>query len=181
MFAANLSWADPDTEKVGERRERIAREQSSSPAAVSIRSSGSSRSSVPDDRELWWTSGLKKAKSLKPSGKGRPDTSQRITTPSRNASISLPRNFENEPLHELRDPTLQPGWTYSTTLSTTLPSGGPLDPPEYEVPELEGDMSSRCTNSSGSRSSRKYCAVLVAIIKLNFRYRRTSVGMEESH
>ena len=154
MFSADLSWVDPDTEKVGERRERIAKERSSSSAAPSLRNSISSKSSIPDDRELWWTSGLKKAKGLKPSKKGRPDTSH-STLDTRKASYSLPRTLQHEPSDDLRDPTLQPAWTYSTTLFTTLPSGAPLDPPEHEVPELEGDLSSRCTNSSGSRSSRK--------------------------
>ena len=154
MFSANLSWVDPDTEKVGERRERIAKERSSTSAAPSLRSSISSKSSIPDERELWWTSGLKKAKGLNPSKKGRPGTSH-STIHTRKTSISLPRTVEHEPSDGLRDPTLQPAWTYSTTLSTTLPSGALLDPPEHEVPELEGDISSRYTNSSGSRSSRK--------------------------
>jgi hypothetical protein len=154
MFSADLSWVDPDTEKVGERRERIAKERSSTSAAPSLRNSISSKSSIFDNRELWWTSGLKKAKGLKPSKKGRPDTSH-STPDTRKASNSLPRTLQHEPSDDLRDPTLQPAWTYSTTLSTTLPSGAPLDPPEHEVPELEGDLSSRCTNSSGSRSSRK--------------------------
>ncbi|KAF2255517.1 hypothetical protein BU26DRAFT_471096 [Trematosphaeria pertusa] len=159
MFAADLSWTEPDTEKVGQRRERIAKERSSPSAAPSIKSSRSSKTSVTsvaDDKELWWTSSLRKAKSIKPNKKGRPGTSRSTGTEhSRKASSSIPRTLEIELPHELRDPTLQPAWTYSSTLSPTLPSGAPLDPPEYEVPELEGDLSSRGTNSTGSRSSHE--------------------------
>lgn len=158
MFSADLSWTDPDTEKVGERKERIAREKekerSTSSAAPSIDSSKSSKSSIPDDRELWWTSGLRKAKNIKPTRKSPPGTSY-STHERKKASISLPRALEVETSDDLIDPTLQPSWTYTTSLSPTLPSGASLDPPEYEVPELEGDLSSRGTDASDSRSSRK--------------------------
>lgn len=156
MFSADLSWTEPDTEKVGERRERIAKQRSTPSATPSIRSSKSSRSSIPDDRELWWTSSLRKAKSIKPSRKARPDTSRSGHSKKTSSSLpQIPQKLEIEPPHDLKDPIHQPAWTYSTSLSPTLPSGAALDPPEYEVPELEGDLSSRGTNSSGSRSSRK--------------------------
>lgn len=162
MFSADLSWTEPDTEKVGERKERLAREREKErltpSVAPSIRSSKSSKSSIPEDRELWWTASLKKARSMKPTKKIRPGTSH-SSNHSRKASSSLPRPLEVETSGDLKDPTLQPAWTYSTSLSPTLPSGAPLDPPEYEVPELEGDVSSRGTNSSGSRSSRKYLSL----------------------
>jgi hypothetical protein len=159
MFSADLSWTDPDTEKVGERKQRIAREKekerSLSSAAPSVRSGKSSTTSVPDDRELWWTSGLKKAKNIRPLKKPRPGTSRSAEHAKRTSSL-LPQQLESDTLNDLRDPTLQPSWTYSTMLSAKLPSGAQLDPPEYDVPELEGDVSSRGTNSSGSRSSSKY-------------------------
>ena len=158
MFSADLSWTEPGTEKVGERRERIAKERSihsATPSIISSRSSKASASSIADDRELWWTSGLRKAKNLRQHKKVRPSTSRSTATDtSRRTSTGL-RFVDPETNQELRDPSLQPAWTYSTTLSSTLPSGAPLDPPEYEVPELEGDLSSRGTNSTGSRSSRK--------------------------
>ncbi|KAL1792003.1 hypothetical protein ACET3X_009754 [Alternaria dauci] len=53
----------------------------------------------------------------------------------------------------LKDPELQPGWTYTSSLSATLPSGDPLHPRQHEVPELEGDISSRNTGSTRSRIS----------------------------
>lgn len=183
MFAADLSWTEPDTEKVGERRERIAKERSTPSAAPSVKSSRSSKasvSSIADDRELWWTSNLKKAKSLNPIRKPklRPGTSRSTATQqSRKASSTLPRTVEIEIPNDLRDPSLQPAWTYSSSLSATLPSGAPLDPPEYEVPELEGDYSSRGTNSSGSRSSRK-CRMSNAaqsVIDTDWSYRRATM------
>ncbi|KAF2686531.1 hypothetical protein K458DRAFT_429530, partial [Lentithecium fluviatile CBS 122367] len=164
MFAADLSWVEGDgVEKVGERKERKARERSTPSVSVepSIRSSRSSRDSVSstaDDKEMWWTSSLKKAKSLRPNKKARPTTSRSTATQHiRKTSASLPEAIETDDFalpHKLRDPSLQPSWTYSSTIATKLPSGAPLDPPVYEVPELEGDYSSRGTVSSGgSRSS----------------------------
>ena len=169
MFSADFSFHDPHAEKVGERKERLARERKVSSAAASIASgkssqsshadiaSGkSSKSSHADDRELWWTSSLKKAKSTAkaPSSikRSRPSTS-RLPGHVRKLSNSISQTFDIHPPSDYKDPILQPAWTYSTSLASTLPSGAPLDPPEYEVPELEGDMSSRCTNSSESRSS----------------------------
>lgn len=137
----------------------MAKERPPSSGPPSLRSSKSSRasvSSIADDRELWWTSSFKKAKSLKPSRKFRPGTSRSAATEySRKPSVTQPRTLEIELPQELRDPCLQPAWTYSSTLSPTLPSGAPLDPPVYEVPELEGDLSSRGTYSTGSHSSSK--------------------------
>ncbi|KAF2264589.1 hypothetical protein CC78DRAFT_616740 [Lojkania enalia] len=153
MFSADLSWVDPDVEKVGERRERKAKERPSSSAALSIRSSQSSKSSIPDDKEIWWPASLKKAKQTIPIARPRPETTH-SGHKSRKPSISVPQPIEIEP-RDVRDPTLQPAWTYSTSLHSTLPSGAPIDPPEYEVPELEGDLSSRRTGSSGSRSSNE--------------------------
>ena len=157
-------------EKVGQRKERKARERSTpslseTPSIRSSRSSRESVSSVADDREMWWTTGLKKAKSLKPKKMTRPTTSRitatHATQHSRKTSGSIPEAVEAEDftmIQRIRDPTLQPSWTYSSTISTRLPSGAPLDPPVHEVPELEGDISSRYTGSSGeSRSSRESC------------------------
>lgn len=158
MFTADLSWTDPHTEKVGERKERIAKkkekERSISSAAPSINSVRSVKSSIFEGRELWWPSSFKKARSIKPTSKSR-DTSYGSTR-TRLGSTSLPKTLEVNTANIVRDPTLQPSWTYSTTLSPTLPSGASLEAHEYEVPELEGDISSRGTESSGSRSSRKF-------------------------
>ncbi|KAF1968660.1 hypothetical protein BU23DRAFT_260424 [Bimuria novae-zelandiae CBS 107.79] len=158
MFSADLSWTDPGTEKVGERRERIAKERSLHSATPSIISSRSSKaSSIADNRELWWTSSLRKAKSFRPNKKARPSTARSSATDSSLRTSNGLRFVEPDSSQELRDPSLQPAWTYSSTLSSTLPSGAPLDPPatECDVPELEGDLSSRGTNSTGSRSSHE--------------------------
>ena len=161
MFSADLSWTDPDAEKVGERRERIARErekESLSPVAPSADSGKTSRTSIQNDREIWWPSSLKKAKSKKPTIKSGPDTNQskhHARQPVEISSISLPKTHEIGTSDTTRDPAKQPSCVYSGTLSQPLPSGAPLDPPGNEIPELEGDFSSRRTDSTGSHSSRK--------------------------
>ncbi|KAK7193766.1 hypothetical protein DPSP01_000320 [Paraphaeosphaeria sporulosa] len=158
MFSADLSWTDSSTEKVGERRERKAKERSLHSTTPSVTSSRSSiTSSLADERQLWWTSSLRKAKNFKPNKKARPSTSRSIVTDASRPTSTVLRSIEPESIRELKDPSLQPGWTYSSTLSSNLPSGAPLDPPapEFEVPELEGDLSSRGANSTGSRSSHE--------------------------
>jgi hypothetical protein len=151
MFTADLSWSGPNTETVGERRERKARERSS--VAGSVTTSTSSRSSISGERELWWTSGLKKAKGIK-STILRP--SSHHSTRSQTTIRSAQTNQDLQQPHSLKDPTLQPSWTYASTLSTNLPSGAPFDLPLHEVPELDGDSSSRRTNSTEARFSRKF-------------------------
>ena len=144
MFAADLSWTDHATETVGERRERKARAQSTS----SARSTKSSKSSLAD-RDNPWLPTLKKAnakagpKAAVPAGRHASDSRKRSGSVPRPLDLDLP----------LKDPILHPPWTFSSSLSSTLPSGAPLDPPECEVPELEGDMSSRRTNSGDSNCS----------------------------
>lgn len=162
MFSVDLSWTEPTVEKVGERRERIARERSTTPSATpSIRSTISSRASIRSiakEQVLWWTSSLKKAKSLKPIKAvhlDRPSTSRSTTTNhSRKTSGSSPRHVEVE-LPHFRDPALQPAWTYSSSISAKLPSGQSLDPPDDEVPGLEGHASSRVIKAGGPRSPSK--------------------------
>ncbi|KAF2856310.1 hypothetical protein T440DRAFT_384613 [Plenodomus tracheiphilus IPT5] len=142
MFAADLTWAEPGVEKVGERRERRARERAT--PAGSINTSNSSRGSVNTERELWWTSGLRKAKGIKPKlSLMRPKTGRSTTsedagprTTSRPQSILVYEHTEQNP---------QPAWTYPSTL---LPEASREESPEPEVPELEGDASSRYTDST---------------------------------
>ncbi|KAH7414469.1 hypothetical protein DE146DRAFT_36706 [Phaeosphaeria sp. MPI-PUGE-AT-0046c] len=148
MFSADLSWSGPNTETVGERRERKARERSS--ATGSIKTSSSGRSSVVVDREIWWTTGLKKAKGIK-SNILRP--SSHHSSKSQTPSLATPQKSSLKYSEDVRDPTLQPAWTFSNSLSPTLPSGAPLDLPIYDVPELEGDSSSRRTTSTETRGS----------------------------
>ncbi|KAH6615199.1 hypothetical protein C7974DRAFT_60706 [Boeremia exigua] len=165
MFAADLSWQIG--ESVGQRKERKAREHAS--GTPSVRTSVTSRSSSSTDRQEWWTSGLKKIKartSSKSSSKGRPSTSPN----SRPQAIIDPRslqpvceavakdfpNWELELPHHLRDHVQKPTYTVSKSLSPTLPSGGSMDLSECDVPELEGDISSRYTHSIVSISSRDH-------------------------
>ena len=150
MFSADLSWTDPSVEKVGERRERKARERSSTAGSIKTTSS---RSSISADRELWWTAGLKKARGLQ-SNLRRPSSTR--STDSQKLKRPVSKKLDVKVPDSLKDPTLQPPWTYATTLSPKLPSGAPLDLPVHEVPELEGDTSSRRTTSTEARFSRKY-------------------------
>jgi hypothetical protein len=156
MFSADLSWTESNVEKVGERRDRKARERSST--AGSIKTSSSSRSSESADRELWWTSGLKKAKGLQ-SSVLRP-SSNRSSSNSQSTTHFVSKKLALKFPQGLKDPTLQPSWTYATTLSPTLPSGAPFDLPVQEVPELEGDRSSRRTTSTEARFSREQPTVI---------------------
>lgn len=181
MFSADLSWADPNTEKVGERRERKAKERSLHSTTPSVTSSRSSvTSSLADERQLWWTSSLRKAKSFNPNKKKRSTTGRSNAADTSRPASTLLRSGEPDMTNELKDPSLQPGWTYSSTLSSNLPSGAPLDPsaPEYEVPELEGDLSSRGANSTGSRSSRKLFMRLLMDAILTERPRRAAMEFE---
>lgn len=164
MFAADLSWQK--AESVGQRKERKAREQSS--GTPSIRTSVTSRSSGSTDRQEWWTSGLNKIKakgSSRSSNKGRPVTSpgsssQQNTDPPPLQPVreAVAKDFpawELELPHHLKDPASKPAYTFSKSLSPKLPSGGSMDLLEYDVPELEGDISSRYTHSIVSLSSRR--------------------------
>lgn len=155
MFSADLSWSDPHTEKVGERRERRARERSTT--ASSISTSASSKSSVSAERELWWTSGLRKAKGIKPRLSSLRHSRSRSTT-LQDTDEELPDKQDTKLAHDLTDPTLQPSWTYSSTLPSRLPSGESLDFAIHEVPELDGDVSSRYTDSTEPRFSRTFAS-----------------------
>jgi hypothetical protein len=156
MFATDLPL-EKEAETVGARRERKNKERSiRSNSITTSRASTSSNNSVSTDRELWWSSGLKKAKSMKPKmlrpSTGRPANSQKTAK-------TVPTELDLTRTHEFKDPALQPSWTYTSTLSATLPSGDPLHSREDGVPELEGDMSSRNTDSTRSRVSRKSSSV----------------------
>ncbi|PVI07090.1 hypothetical protein DM02DRAFT_581002 [Periconia macrospinosa] len=158
MFSADLSWTEASVEKVGERRERIAKDRATPPATPSIKStisSSTSIKSVTKDKILFWTSNLKKAKSLNPIKSvrsDRPGTSRSTTAShSRKTSGSSPRHVEIEVPHHWRDPALQPAWTYSSSLSPNLPSGQPIEPSVHEVPELEADGSSTTNHISDER------------------------------
>jgi hypothetical protein len=150
MFSADLSWTGPDTETVGKRRERKARERGS--VDNSIKTS-STRSSQVIERELWWTSGLKKAKDIK-SNILRP-ASHHSTGSQKNGRYGS-KKFELKLPIGLRDPIQEPAWACPSTNPPVSQSGAPFDDlPVHDVPELEGDSSSRRTNSTEARFSRK--------------------------
>jgi hypothetical protein len=148
MFSADLSWTGPDTETVGKRRERKARERGS--INSSIKTTSSSRSSQVIDRELWWTSGLKKARDIK-SNILRPSSHHSTTSQATVLSGSKRSDPKQPPSPE--DPAVTSAWPHSSTLPHNLLSGTPFD---LDVPELEGDSSSRRTNSTEARCSRKF-------------------------
>lgn len=165
MFAADLTWQVG--ESVGQRKERKARERTS--GAPSIRTSVTSRSSSSTDRQEWWTSGLNKIKaktSSRSSTKGRPATSPNSTyqhqsdlpplQPVREPTTRDFPSWELELPHHLKSSPPKPAYTLSKSLSPNLPSGGSMDLLECDVPELEGDISSRYTHSIVSVSSRKW-------------------------
>ena len=146
MFAAELPLTDGG-EKVGERRERKA--QARSNTLYSFETMTGSESSTSAEHEQWWASSLKKAKSVK-SNILRPST--RCSNSKRTNHV-LPKELNIKLAQEFKDPVLQPGWTYSSTLSPTLPSGAPLDRLELDVPDLEADTSTWQTESVDSRGS----------------------------
>jgi hypothetical protein len=148
MFSADLSWTGPDTETVGKRRERKARERGS--ITSSIKTTSSSRSSQVVDRELWWTSGLKKAKDIR-SNILRPPSHH--STASQTTVLSGSKKSDPKQPPSPKDPVVTSAWPYLSTLPHNLQSGTPLD---LDVPELEGDSSSRRTNSTEARCSCKF-------------------------
>lgn len=156
MFSADLSWTDAGAEKVGERRQRIARERSIHSATPSVYSYRSSRaSSIADDRELWWASGFRKAKSLTPM-RARPSTAQ-STDNSRRTSSGLrfiTSNLDQEPEEESSP---QPDIASSSTMASTIPSVDFLGPPKLDggLSEFAGDHSSYGSTSSSSFSSNE--------------------------
>lgn len=165
MFAADLSWTEPTTETVGERRERKAREKDrerSMASSAASTTSGQSSNSVRPEKGAWWPSGLRKSKSVKPAIVVRPPTGSSQTSKG-TMTRPFPPQLKVQTSDLLRDPALQPAWTYSSTLSPTLPSGAPLDPPGYVVPELEGDVTWQGSESAGTLTSRQYiteCSLL---------------------
>ncbi|KAI4625302.1 uncharacterized protein J4E87_005149 [Alternaria ethzedia] len=150
MFATDLPL-DQEAESVGARRERKTKERSIRSNSIhTSRTSTSSANSGSTDREQWWSSGLKKAKSIKPRIL-RPSTGQ--TTDSQRNAKTVPAELDLTRTHKLKDPALHPSWTYTGTIPAKLPSGDSLHPQQDEVPELEGEKSSRKTDSTRSRVS----------------------------
>ncbi|KAI4924601.1 hypothetical protein J4E85_007717 [Alternaria conjuncta] len=150
MFATDLPL-DQEAESVGARRERKTKERSIRSNSIhTSRTSTSSANSGSTDREQWWSSGLKKAKSIKPRIL-RPSTGQ--TTDSQRTAKTVPAELDLTRTHKLKDPALHPSWTYTGTIPAKLPSGDSLHPQQDEVPELEGEKSSRKTDSTRSRVS----------------------------
>ncbi|KAG9387712.1 hypothetical protein A1F94_000604 [Pyrenophora tritici-repentis] len=131
MFATEL-LLEQETETFGARKERKAR-----------------RGSDSTEREQWWSASLKKAKSIKPKIL-RPSTSK--TTASQKTINAVTQNLDSQLALHFKDPVLQPSWTYTSSLSSTLPSGDSLHSKD-QLSELDGDISSRRTDSTRSRIS----------------------------
>ncbi|RMZ69042.1 hypothetical protein GMOD_00002948 [Pyrenophora seminiperda CCB06] len=150
MFATELIL-EQEAETFGARRERKARQQSVTGSSIntSIRSQ-SSASSECTEREQWWSTSLKKAKSIKPKIL-RPSTSK--STVSQKTINTVTQSLDSQLAQHFKDPVLQPGWTYTTSLSSTLPSGDSLLSKD-QLLEHDGDISSRRTDSTRSRISR---------------------------
>ncbi|XP_014553100.1 hypothetical protein COCVIDRAFT_40816 [Bipolaris victoriae FI3] len=151
MFATDLPL-EKEPETFGARRERKAKERSvRSPSIGASTTSRSSRGSASTERDAWWPTSLKKANIIKP----------KIIRPPSGSSQSSQKTFRNVPAtldmkkaREFKDPALQPSWTYTSSLSGTLPSGNSLHLDEYhQLSELEGDNSSRQSSSISSHAS----------------------------
>lgn len=152
MFTADLSWTEAGTETVGQRRERKSRERSST--ANSVATSTSPRSSLNGERErdLWWSSGLRKARTLKPCLR-RPSSARSSTSQRTVKTVDQVPN--GAPADNLRSIHLQPTWPFSNQPSPGPTTGNSIDLSIHEVPELEGDNSSRRTDSTEPRISRE--------------------------
>ena len=143
MFTADLSWTDPTDETVGQRKERKSKENPFPPKTPSIKSSKSST------QESVWRSPFKKTRS----------TSTKIVKAEKaNGSHETHQNkklakLPPQPLDfSLKDPTIQPTWTFSSTLTPSLPSGASISLPGSIIPDL--DCESWSSNSRKSNSSR---------------------------
>ena len=152
MFATELVLGQ-EAETFGARKERKARQRSVTGFSTNTSiGSQSSRSSESTEREQWWSASLKKkAKSIKPKIL-RPSTSK--STGSQKTISAVTQNLDSQLALHFKDPVLQPSWTYTSSLSSTLPSGDSLHSKD-QVSELDGDISSRRTGSTRSRISRK--------------------------
>src|SRR6266700_419556 len=126
MFTADLSWTDPTDEKVGQRKERKSKENSSPPKTPSIKSSKSST------QESVWRPSFKTARST---------PTKIVKTEKANGSHETHQNKKlpkllPQPLDfPLKGPTLQPAWTFSSTRSPSLPSGASIGLPGSIIPD----------------------------------------------
>lgn len=153
MFATDLPL-EKEPETFGARRERKAKERSvRSPSIGASTTSRSSRGSASTERDAWWPTSLKKANIIKPKIKRSPSSSSQS---SQKTFRNVPATLDMKKAREFKDPALQPSWTYTSSLSGTLPSGNSLHLDEYhQISELEGDNSSRQSSSISSHASSK--------------------------
>lgn len=141
MFTADLSWTDPTDEKVGQRKERKSKENSFPPKTPSIKSSKSST------QESVWRPSFKIT---------RLRSTKAVTTEKANGSHETYQNkklpkLPPQPLDfSLKDPTLQPAWSFSSTLSPSLRSGTSIGLPGSTIPGPEYEPSSPSSRKSYS-------------------------------
>ncbi|OCL09979.1 hypothetical protein AOQ84DRAFT_338101 [Glonium stellatum] len=145
MFTADLSWTDPTDEKVGQRKERKSKEKHASPKTPSIKSSKSS------SQESVWRSPPRKinSTSVKTAKTGKSNGSHGM------AETKIISKLPPQPLDfSLKDPTLQPAWTFSSTLSPSLPSGASIDLPASVIPDPNCGSWFQNSRNSNSRDGQ---------------------------
>jgi hypothetical protein len=149
MFSADLSWADDNCEKVGERRKR------KKDGSESIASSSSSQSKQQAPVQKVSLSGKASFSSVKGSFR-RPSTSanrhmRKNTLPPIDANTTF------------KDPLEQPDWILSGKFIPKLPSGTPLDPPHSPpppfLPELDLDGSDK-TPENNDEPAREHGRIM---------------------
>ena len=161
MFAADLSWTDQNDEKVGERRARKAKQregsiQSASTDASTDRKKSASRSesiSASIDGRNGSPSTVRRTSCWsRPSfGSNKDDTKQgkkkSIEERSETSNGQVQSRIFSLPFGDVSP---QPGWTISTKLPATLPSGGSIEPDSLpqssKSPTTAFDSQSRCTS-----------------------------------
>jgi hypothetical protein len=140
--SADFAWTDDTTEKVGERRQRKAKDGSES-----IASSSSSQNKRQPSVKKASLSGKTSFSSVKGSFR-RPSTS------ANRHKNTLPPIDSNS---TFKDPLEQPDWVLSGKFVPKLPSGTPLDPPNDPPPpflpelDLDGSDNSREKNYEPTR------------------------------
>ncbi|KAL9097306.1 MAG: hypothetical protein Q9165_000733 [Trypethelium subeluteriae] len=164
MFAADLSWTDQHTEKVGERKARKAKEREGSVKSAGTATASDRRRSLShwgsastsastDDRSgspstirlksYWKRPSLN---NIRDNAKGskKVQNDQRSENPA-----TQPQSMKGTLLYG--DSSLQSGWTISTKWPATLPSGGSLDPDEI-LPSPKGTSANLHSQSSSVSS-----------------------------
>ncbi|KAI9664488.1 MAG: hypothetical protein M1821_005934 [Bathelium mastoideum] len=158
MFAADLSWTDQNDEKVGERRVRKAKEREGSIESASTKTSHDLKSPTSRNGSISASTdrgnGSSSAK-RRPSYWSRSPFKSSTNTANKSKKNSIEERSEKPHAEEqsrrlslpFRDSSLQLGWTITTKIPSTLPSGGSIDP--IDLPQSPKGTSTSL-NSHGS-------------------------------